>query len=75
MCRPFLDQGTIEKVEVVDDNETTEALLRHIPAESVPKALGGKWFDGNDDYCSKFIVPGSILPQEIIDMTFSSIKA
>ncbi|CAE6931901.1 Bifunctional phosphatase IMPL2, chloroplastic [Symbiodinium microadriaticum] len=55
VCRPFLDQGTIEKVEVVDDSETTEALLRHIPAESVPKALGGKWFDGNDDYCSKFI--------------------
>jgi len=75
VCRPFLDQGTIEKVEVVDDSETTEVLLRHIPAESVPKALGGNWFDGNDDYCSKFIVPGSTLPQEIIDMTFSSIKA
>ncbi|CAE7416608.1 SFH2 [Symbiodinium sp. CCMP2456] len=58
VCRPFLDQGTIEKVEVVDDSETTETLLRHIPAESVPKALGGKWFDGKDDYCSKFIVPG-----------------
>ena len=70
VCRPFLDQGTIDKIEVVHEGETTETLLRHIPAKHVPKALGGEWFDGDDDYCARFIAPGGTIPQEIIDMTF-----
>ena len=52
-------------------DDTAKVLLRHIPAESVPKALGGKLSDGDDDYCAKLIVSGGTIPQEIIDMTFS----
>ena len=36
--KPFVDKGTLQKVHVVKESETAEALLRYIPAEHVPKA-------------------------------------
>ncbi|CAE7945647.1 PGA [Symbiodinium sp. KB8] len=56
-CKPFFDKGTLEKVCIVKESETTDVLLKHIPAESVPKALGGTLSGGSGaDYCSTIIV-------------------
>ena len=71
LCRPFLDKGSLEKVDVVKDSETTEAILRHVPPENVPKALGGKLLSADsDDYCRDLVSPGGKIPDDVIAMTW-----
>ncbi|CAE6910335.1 SFH2 [Symbiodinium natans] len=73
ICKPFFDKGTLEKVSIVKESEMTEVLLRHIPVENVPKALGGRLVSGRgDDYCSTIIAPGGKIPEDIIAMTHST---
>ncbi|CAE6942885.1 PGA [Symbiodinium sp. CCMP2592] len=65
-CKPFFDKGTLEKVCIVKESETADVLLKHIPAESVPKALGGTLSgDSGDDYCSSIIAPGGKIPEDV----------
>lgn len=73
LCRPFMDKGSLEKVDIVKDSETTEAILKHVPPEIVPKALGGSMPSAEgDEYCSNLIAPGGKIPEDIIAMTFAS---
>mmetsp|Transcript_41546 Transcript_41546/g.96714 ORF Transcript_41546/g.96714 Transcript_41546/m.96714 type:complete len:426 (+) Transcript_41546:33-1310(+) len=70
VCRPFLDQGTMDKMNIVSESRTTEAILEHVPAEYVPKALGGTLTSSRgDEFCSDIIAPGGKIPQDLIDMT------
>ena len=68
-----MDKGSLEKVDIVKESKTTEAILKHVPPENVPKALGGSMPSSEgDDYCSNLIAPGGEIPEDIIAMTFAS---
>ncbi|CAE7665355.1 SEC14L2 [Symbiodinium pilosum] len=66
IVRTFLDKGTADKVQIVRGDETEQTILKYIPHETVPKALGGTKSSGDDDYCSDVIAPGGPIPQWVL---------
>mmetsp|Transcript_32717 Transcript_32717/g.76062 ORF Transcript_32717/g.76062 Transcript_32717/m.76062 type:complete len:440 (-) Transcript_32717:100-1419(-) len=62
IVRSFLDAGTREKIEIVPEANTRQAILEHIPEEDVPQALGGRLCLSGDPYCGSVIPSGGPVP-------------
>eukprot|EP00931_Biecheleriopsis_adriatica_P089900 TRINITY_DN63972_c0_g1_i1.p1 TRINITY_DN63972_c0_g1~~TRINITY_DN63972_c0_g1_i1.p1 ORF type:complete len:437 (+),score=63.77 TRINITY_DN63972_c0_g1_i1:47-1357(+) len=71
IVKTFLDQGTVDKVTIVSEKSTKEALLDKIPVEHVPKALGGTKVTQGGDYCSDVVPMGGDVPDAVIERYFS----
>lgn len=58
----FFDEGLKKKFVFVDGDATSgvvmEACKDLVDASNVPKAIGGTWTIGDDDYCTAIIKPG-----------------
>lgn len=66
----FLDKGTREKVVVVSEQETTRAILQHVPAANTPMALGGQLCLDDDPWCECVVAKGGPVPPEVLRRYF-----
>lgn len=72
IVKTFLDKGTIEKVNIVSDKDTRSAILKYVPIECVPQALGGTASTNGDPYCGSVIAAGGPVPDAVHQRYFRS---
>eukprot|EP00516_Mucochytrium_quahogii_P009082 CAMPEP_0203770504 /NCGR_PEP_ID=MMETSP0099_2-20121227/2859_1 /ASSEMBLY_ACC=CAM_ASM_000209 /TAXON_ID=96639 /ORGANISM=" , Strain NY0313808BC1" /LENGTH=151 /DNA_ID=CAMNT_0050667671 /DNA_START=123 /DNA_END=578 /DNA_ORIENTATION=- len=69
VIKHFLDERTSKKVQIIS-GPGTEALLKIIDADQLPKFLGGERENDGDQFCKNEINPGRQSPQ--VDVSIKS---